>query len=150
MNADRSEASEVLRVQVEEVQSLNVALELTLDGEGGQQFTWINPTWYDVIGYMMRLVTCLIARTETQMFTFRIERTLIRFLGHLSRIIWLLLMPTCSERLRANYKKMICICWKFNSVSRLNPRRRRDCATGERCKRQSMVSRNGGQRHAYV
>jgi hypothetical protein len=37
-NADRAEASEVLRVRAEEAQSLNTALELTLDGEGGQQF----------------------------------------------------------------------------------------------------------------
>jgi hypothetical protein len=66
MNADRSEASEVLRMQAEEAQSLNVALELTLDGEGGQQFAWINPTWYDTIRYVMRLVTCLVMRTETQ------------------------------------------------------------------------------------
>ncbi|KAF8311179.1 hypothetical protein DL93DRAFT_2061386 [Clavulina sp. PMI_390] len=49
-NEDREEASEVLRIQVEEAQSLNVVLDLTLDGEGGQQFAWINPAWYDVIG----------------------------------------------------------------------------------------------------
>ena len=48
-NANRAEASEVLRVQAEEAQSLNVVLELTLDGEGGQQFGWINPIWYDLI-----------------------------------------------------------------------------------------------------
>lgn len=54
-NADRAEASEVLRVQAEQAQSLNVVLELTLDGEGGQQFAWINPAWYDVIGYVVVL-----------------------------------------------------------------------------------------------
>jgi hypothetical protein len=67
-NADRAEASEVLRVQAEEAQSLNVVLELTLDGEGGQQFAWINPAWYDVIGYVMILVACLVTRTGTQFF----------------------------------------------------------------------------------
>lgn len=47
---DRAEASETLRIQAEEAQSVNVVLELTLDGEGGQQFAWINPAWWDVMG----------------------------------------------------------------------------------------------------
>jgi serine/threonine-protein kinase RIM15 len=47
---ERAEASETLRIQAEQAQSLNIVLELTLDGEGGQQFAWINPAWYDVIG----------------------------------------------------------------------------------------------------
>jgi serine/threonine-protein kinase RIM15 len=49
--ASRQEATETLRLQVEEAQSLNIVVELTLDGEGGeQQFAWINPAWFDVIG----------------------------------------------------------------------------------------------------
>ena len=48
----REEASETLRQQAEEAQSLNIVLELTLDGENGQQFAWINPAWFDVIGFV--------------------------------------------------------------------------------------------------
>ena len=49
--ASRQQATETLRLQAEEAQSLNIIVELTLDGENGeQQFAWINPAWFDVIG----------------------------------------------------------------------------------------------------
>lgn len=47
---ERVEATESLRIQAEQAQNMNIVLELTLDGEGGQQFAWINPAWFDVIG----------------------------------------------------------------------------------------------------
>ena len=105
-NADRAEASEVLRVRAEEAQSLNIVLELTLDGEGGQQFAWINPAWYDVIGCAVIFYT----PSQTQKLkvsTFSVELIPICFLRLLSRIISLLLTLTCLERLRASCKKMI-------------------------------------------
>ena len=55
-NAGRAEASEVLRVRAEEAQSINIVLELTLDGEGGQ-FACINPAWYNVIGCVVIFYT---------------------------------------------------------------------------------------------
>ena len=72
-NADRAEASEVLRVRAEEAQSLNVVLELTLDGEGGQQFGWINPAWYDVIGYVVILRVSML--TEETQKSYFLQRT---------------------------------------------------------------------------
>jgi hypothetical protein len=93
-NAGRAEASEVLRVQAEEAQSLNIVLELTLDGEGGQQFACINPAWYDVIGCVVIFYTS--SQTQAlKVSTFFVELIPICFLRLVSRIISLLLTLTC-------------------------------------------------------
>lgn len=93
-NAGRAEASEVLRVRAEEAQSLNIVLELTLDGEGGQQFACINPAWYDVIGCVVIFYTS--SQTQAlKVSTFFVELIPICFLRLVSRIISLLLTLTC-------------------------------------------------------